>query len=67
VEASLEQLGLGIADRASQNPGNLVVLVSFDIVEDEDLSVSMRQLIDGFAQIHVVQHAAQPDVRFAKL
>jgi hypothetical protein len=66
LKTSLKQLGLGISDRASQNLGNFVVFVSFNIVQKEDFFVSIRQLIDSFAHIYVVKHAAQRKVRSTK-
>jgi hypothetical protein len=64
-EARLVQLGLGIPSCATQNFGNLVVFVSFHVVEDEHLFVSLRQLVNGPAQTDVVENSAEPEVRSA--
>jgi hypothetical protein len=53
--ARLVQLGLAIPGRACQKLRNLVVFVSVDIVKNEHLSVSIWQLLNGPAQIHVVK------------
>jgi hypothetical protein len=64
-ESCLVQLGFGIAARTSQNPGNLVALVSFDIVENEHFFVSGRQLFDGAVEIQAIKRPAEPKVRSA--
>jgi hypothetical protein len=65
-EACLVQLRLGITARASQNRSYLMVFVSLDIVQDEHFFVSIWQLLNGPAQIHVVNHSAEPKVRPAR-
>jgi hypothetical protein len=47
LHASLVQLRLRIANRTSQDFGNLVVFVPLHIVEHEGLSVTRRQLPNG--------------------
>lgn len=42
------KLRLRRADRATEHPCNLLMLVSFDIVQREDRAVAGRQLRDGF-------------------
>src|ERR1700688_2419620 len=58
-DSRLVQLGLGISGRASQNFSNLMVFVSFDIVEKEHFLVSVRQLLDGAVQMHAVDYSVE--------
>lgn len=64
--ARLVQMGLAIPGRALQKHRNLVVFVSPDIVENENLSVPIWQVLNGPAQIHLVKNSAKPKVRSAK-
>src|SRR5947209_12413736 len=52
--AGLVQLRLGGADGAAEYLRDLLVLVAFDIVEDEGGAVAGRQLLQGLVERHAV-------------
>ena len=66
ADARLVQLGLGISGRASQNFGDLVVFISFDIVKKEHFFVSVWQVLDGAVQMQAVDDSVEPKVGGAK-
>jgi hypothetical protein len=64
-ESRFVQLGFGIPVRTSQHSRNLVVLVSFDIVEKKHFFVSGRQLFDGALEIQAIKRSAETTIRSA--
>src|SRR5262249_37535287 len=67
TSARFMQLRLRISDRATHDLGNLVVLVTLDVMEHEDRLVARRQLPDGTLKIDPVYRAAEPQVRRSRV
>src|SRR5262249_42823188 len=61
------QLRLRISDRATHNFGDLVVLVTLDVVEHEHGLIARRQFPDGTFEIDPVYGAAEPQVRRSRI
>src|SRR5450755_7205 len=62
LQSCLVQLRLAIANRASHDFGNLVMLESFYIVQYKNLSVAGRQLVDRALQLQAIDGARQSQI-----
>ena len=65
--AGLVQLRLRNTHRAPQSLGNFVVLISFDIVQDEYGAVARGQPFDAAVDIYSVNRSLQQQVRCPKI
>src|SRR5215472_125877 len=66
-DARFVKLRFRVSDRAPHDFGNLVVLISLHIVQDEHCFVTRRELFDGALQIHAVDRTGQAQIRAAKI
>ena len=65
--ASPVQLRLTRPDRASQNLGDLFMLVALHVMENEHRFVAFRQMIDGTLQVGAVEYSSKAQIKSADL
>jgi len=65
--ASSVQLRLRISDRASQNSGNLLMLVTFDIMKNEGRLTARWQEVDRRLEVDAVKQAREVQIGLAEL